>query len=60
MRSSALYRLGQSAAIAAGLAHDLDVAVQDVAFPRLKALLVARGQRLSGARWIGTAGKVEK
>jgi hypothetical protein len=39
--------LGQSAAIAAALAHDQDLAVQDVTFPQLKALLVSREQRLS-------------
>jgi len=38
--------LGQSAGLAAALAIDLDVAVQDVPYPQLKAKLLACGQKL--------------
>jgi hypothetical protein len=41
--------LGQSAAVAARLAHELGVPVQDVAYEKLRAELLARGQRLAPA-----------
>lgn len=45
--------LGQSAAIAAAVAHDRSVAVQDVDFAVLRTLMLARDQRLSLATITG-------